>query len=671
MHSHLRFSVLIPCYNYAHFLGECLQSLIHQTIGDWEAIVVDDASTQGDPLTVVASFNDPRIRFIKHPQNRGAGATFNTAFNNSQNPYVFLLSADDRLHPQFLEKVRHTIIKNPTAQVITLDFLLFGDKEGSWQYPVYDTRQLTLRQWIPGPATVMKRSVWENAGGHYEGPELKAGNLDWDFWLSALSHDIQIIHLPELLYLYRVHGNSITSKRALEDYKIHEFMAKRHSKLFEQYQTTNQFLSIGYLNSALALWNKEDRAQAMQLAQKAWRLHPVIPDVLEEIRESVSREISDIPSQLKQSLQQLNESPDFGVSFSKEAVFAHRHIARLCIAVQDYQTAEEHLLNAIAYMKNNVEVACLCNLLGLVYLKTQNLELADQAFVLALHHDCENRGVYQHKAQLETQKQKFSNALCLCVRGLMLMPNNLSLIKQIGYISALIHDNHLDQSDLDHMTEASCTREEMFWKTIECGSGSRSFLYNSELGRKIYWISRARDLHDKYGNTQGGFETLRQSIRLVCPNQILEIGCGNGRNFPLYDMLSIKEVVGQDISNSALIIAKNRGFSDYQLVQAPVTSLTYPDKYFDLVVSNRVLQHIPPEEVEPIIETICRLGKYIYINEATLEEVGNCFESFYMFVHDYKTLFEKHQFKIIQEMKEENQCRFLLQWILGGPGTFY
>jgi glycosyltransferase involved in cell wall biosynthesis len=196
-----RFSILIPCYNYAHYLGECLQSVIDQTIGDWEVVVVDDASTMGDAEVETAKFNDPRIRFIRHEKNRGAGATFNTAFNHSQNPYVLLLSADDRLTPRFLEKAGDTLENNPSIDVLMVDFQLFGDAvetQTTWNYKVYDAQTMTRMQWIPGPATIMKRAVWEKAGGHYEGPELRKGNLDWDFWLSVFEHipGLSAAHIP-------------------------------------------------------------------------------------------------------------------------------------------------------------------------------------------------------------------------------------------------------------------------------------------------------------------------------------------------------------------------------------------------------------------------------------------------------------------------------------------
>lgn len=654
-----RFSILIPCYNYAHFLEECLQSVIEQTYGEWEAIVVDDASTVGYPQPVVTKFNDPRIHFFRHKENRGAGATFNTAFENSRYSHVFLLSADDKLSPEFLEKIRAEFINNPHADVIIVDFGLFGEAKGTWNYKLHDVKTMTLMQWIPGPASVMKRDVWEKAGGHYEGPELKSGNLDWDFWLSAVKYDLNVLHIPEPLYLYRVHNSSITSKRASEDYRIHEFMYLRHKELFDRFGTGNEFKAKGYLNTAAACWKNGDRLSSARFAHLAWKLFPVEIDVFTEIRNEFDANGIDIKNLRRELEQKIAFSPDYGLTPCKENVFTYRDLARLAAAQEDWKAAEMYLLHALAFMKNPALAAGLCNLLGLVYMKVNDLELASQALDLTLHHDPSNRGVFLHKANLYFKKELWKESLHVCLKGLDLVLNNHPLLVFLGKIAAEYEKRGLNKDEFNHDVVSCFISQDELFSGDECGCGSKSFLYNSTLGRKIYWISRAKDLYDKYGSTEGGYDTLKQCIESVSPRRLLEIGCGNGRNFPLYAMMEIEEVVGQDISNAALEIAQKRGIPGIKLIDTPITELDFPNLYFDLTVSNRVLQHIPGEHVESIIESVCRMSPYIYVNEATAEEMGNLFESFYMFIHDYPALFGKFGFKIVREMKVDNQLRLL------------
>lgn len=651
------FSILVPCYNYAFYLGQCLQSVIAQTIGDWEAIVVDDASTIGDAETVVKQFNDPRIRFYKHPVNRGAGATFNTAFNLSQYPFVTLLSADDTLDCNYLACIRSVLSEKPETDIVIVDLQLFGDVSSVWHYKICDTKALTLNQWIPGGATMMKRSVWESAGGHYEGPELKGGNLDWDFWLSAFRSHWVVTHIPQALYLYRVHHTSITSKRPNEDYRIHEFLAERHKELFQLYDTYNQFKAIGYMNSAEAFAKTNQYLRAIQFAREAWLLFPQEIDVFTSIKQDFTDNHNDIAALRKELEAKIAFSSDFGLSPSKENVFAYRDLARLAAAQEDWSAAEVFLLHALAFMKNPVTAANLCNLLGLVYMKKKQLDLAEQAFSLTSCFDPQNRGVFLHRATLLLAQGQWQQAFKTAVEGLRIVPGNRSLLSFLGKLTTLYQgpgwQNELQILETLPIAQSQPTTQP------STEDVSRSFLYHSSLGQKIYWISRAKDLFDKYGQSSGGYETLQSVIERVAPLRILEIGCGNGRNFPLYHMMNIAEVIGQDISTAALELARKRQFPHIQLTDTPITQLDFPASYFDLTISNRVLQHIPIDSIEPVIQTICQLSRFIYINEATREEVGDAFDSFYMFLHDYPRLFAKFHFSLIHEMRADNQRRFL------------
>src|SRR5918995_6377717 len=92
-------SVVIPCYNQAHFLGEAIVSVLAQSYPRFEIIVVDDGSTDDTP-EVAARY--PGVRYV-YQNNQGVSAARNSGLARSEGEYVVFLDADDRLLPEALE----------------------------------------------------------------------------------------------------------------------------------------------------------------------------------------------------------------------------------------------------------------------------------------------------------------------------------------------------------------------------------------------------------------------------------------------------------------------------------------------------------------------------------------------------------------------------------------
>ena len=172
----------------------------------------------------------------------------------------------------------------------------------------------------------------------------------------------------------------------------------------------------------------------------------------------------------------------------------------------------------------------------------------------------------------------------------------------------------------------------------------RTGLYKYSWVRRAYWNLRARNIEHLWGRSRDDYDALRNIISSI-PGvvRILDIGCGSGRLFPLYQSLEIKEVVAQDIARNALDLAEQRyGCQNIQLVNLPVEALDFAPAYFDLVISNRVLQHIAPANIEGAVRSICRLGKFVFVNE--LSATDGIPENAFMFKHDYLRLFGKFDF---------------------------
>ena len=114
-------SVVVPVYNCAPYLDACMQSLQAQTWQNWEAVLVDDGSTDGSAALCDAwAEKDPRIRVL-HQKNAGVSAARNAGIEAVQGRYLAFVDADDRVEPEFLQTLRETIGETQLAVCCVFD----------------------------------------------------------------------------------------------------------------------------------------------------------------------------------------------------------------------------------------------------------------------------------------------------------------------------------------------------------------------------------------------------------------------------------------------------------------------------------------------------------------------------------------------------------------------
>lgn len=109
-----RVSVIIPTYNSAWSVGRTLQSVLHQTLRDFEAIVVDDGSTDGFAMAVAPFSHDKRVRIV-HQENRGLAAARNRGIAEARSALIAPIDADDLWHPEFLAETVSALEGDPDA----------------------------------------------------------------------------------------------------------------------------------------------------------------------------------------------------------------------------------------------------------------------------------------------------------------------------------------------------------------------------------------------------------------------------------------------------------------------------------------------------------------------------------------------------------------------------
>ena len=127
-----RVSVVVPCYNYGHFLPDCVRSVLDQDGVDVDVLIVDDASPDGSAavaheLAATESTAQPRVRVLAHPTNRGHIATYNEGLAAVDGEYVVLLSADDLLAPHSLVRSVALMQAHPEVGLVYGFSPAFGD----------------------------------------------------------------------------------------------------------------------------------------------------------------------------------------------------------------------------------------------------------------------------------------------------------------------------------------------------------------------------------------------------------------------------------------------------------------------------------------------------------------------------------------------------------------
>lgn len=200
-----RVSVIIPAFNPGPLLGEALMSVRTQTMPAWEAIVVDDGSTED--LSWVDSL-DPRVRRIRQ-DNRGLSAARNRGLDAAQTDLVALLDADDLWHPAKLER-QLPLFAEADVALVAADFVEV-DAAGRLHGDGYAKEDLSWPSLVRGngigvSTVVMRRDVALGLGGFDE--SLRQAE-DWDLWL-RIARGHQMAKVPHVLAAYRQHGGQMT-----------------------------------------------------------------------------------------------------------------------------------------------------------------------------------------------------------------------------------------------------------------------------------------------------------------------------------------------------------------------------------------------------------------------------------------------------------------------------
>ena len=209
----MKASVVLPVYNKAPWLQECLDSVFTQTFTDFEVIAVDDASTD-DGLALLRSVDDPRLRIIALERNVGPGGAAQRGMDAAQGEYILRVDADDIMLPGRFEKQVALLDGDPGLGACSGHLQLLNDPTVLHRVELEDAAckaRMLFGVPLNQPATAYRRDVLVRHDIRFQDQWPVYGE-DWMQQLE-LSRVTRFRNLDEPLILYRTGAMNISSGR--------------------------------------------------------------------------------------------------------------------------------------------------------------------------------------------------------------------------------------------------------------------------------------------------------------------------------------------------------------------------------------------------------------------------------------------------------------------------
>jgi len=266
-------NVIIITYNRAKLLSSAITSVLNQTFQDFEIIVVDDASTD-NTKEVVSSFNDKRIKYIRHEINKGEAGARNTGVMNSNCKYIAFLDDDDEWMPEKL-KMQVDLLENSSPKVggVYTGYLRVNKITGE----VLDRKlpakrgnifyEILAENWFIVSTVLLKKECFEKVG-LFDG-SIPYG-LDWDMWI-RISREFHFECIKEPLVKYSIHEDGrLTANHGLV-IRGKEAMLKKYGQLLA---LDRKSYSYYHLNLGVRYCYDGDTKKGREMILKAIRIYP-------------------------------------------------------------------------------------------------------------------------------------------------------------------------------------------------------------------------------------------------------------------------------------------------------------------------------------------------------------------------------------------------------------
>lgn len=243
-------SVIIPCYNSAKYVAECLDSVLAQTFNNYEVIIVNDGSTDNS-LEIIKSYVEKykNFKLINQP-NLGVGVARNNAIEQAVGKYIYPLDADDKIAPECLERL-YGVITTTNNRVVACEVQMFGKRIGFFHQPKFTKYEMYGWHECCVISALFYKDDFEKFGG-YKIDFNGYGGDDMDYWLNYIDYNLPMIRLPEILFFYRIKDSTESLWKNYSKLEMKKRIIYKEKKLLK-YHPKMHFYAFAYkiINSKL------------------------------------------------------------------------------------------------------------------------------------------------------------------------------------------------------------------------------------------------------------------------------------------------------------------------------------------------------------------------------------------------------------------------------------
>jgi len=216
-------SIVIPAYNYAQYIGECIESVLNQSQKADEIIVVDDES-KDNTKEIVLKYP---VKYIWQ-KNKGLSGARNTGIREATSQFIMPLDADDMLRPDAIKEMMALADEKVIAQA---GLMYFGTQIATF-FPQGANLESMKHSNSIYCNSIFPKSLWKSVGGYDESDIMRLGWEDYLFWYECMKAGATLKTSNYIALLYRRHGKTMTMNTTHPNLdKIKGYMKSKHPEL--------------------------------------------------------------------------------------------------------------------------------------------------------------------------------------------------------------------------------------------------------------------------------------------------------------------------------------------------------------------------------------------------------------------------------------------------------